>query len=310
MRERIMSDVVSIIENCFDRPEEVLGKSEDSCHIKVVFMLLWELGWDPVRQIMLGFEIPKERMGPDQQAAVVPDIVVADEKGTYLVGEVKHWFTALSQKHIDQIIGYKRALNAPYGFLTNGRDWMVFGKEHDIPILESSFGTATEMLTKLRPLIGPGGIRESAPFPYSNALNIGLSMNTVSCSYHNKEEKTMPNYTSISWISERYDDPWVKRFVHELAQLANEYSDSVYKDEGKKSLLLKDKKTRKKYIEYWPRDKKIFATRDNHRAIGVPKELSDEYHRLIAKAGNSIDDALEIIDVLRRIIDASVSERR
>jgi hypothetical protein len=97
-------------------PEATLGRSEDSVHIKVVFLLLWELGWDPVKQIMLGFEIPKERMGQEQKAAVVPDIVVADEGGTYLVGEVKHWHTGLSSTHIMQIQRYQHALNVPESF--------------------------------------------------------------------------------------------------------------------------------------------------------------------------------------------------
>lgn len=192
-----MGVIKPVIKFCFENPDDTLGRSEDSCHIKIVFLLLWELGWDPIHQIMLGFEIPKERMWTEQKAAVVPDIVVADDQGTYLVGEVKHWYATLGDKHINQIRGYQRALNSPLAFLTNGHHWIVFDAGTGNTVIDRKFSHFEEMIYTLEISIGPDVAKVPSKFPYNRALKVGLSMSKQDSlpAVEKRQESTISNIT-------------------------------------------------------------------------------------------------------------------
>ena len=297
-----MLDVRTVIQSCFENPENTLGKSEDSCHIKIVFMLLWELGWDPVNQIMLGFEIPKERMGPEQKAAVVPDIVVADKQGTYLVGEVKHWYIALGEKHIEQVRGYQRALNSPMAFLTNGHHWIVLGTDGGKPIFDNEFSRFEEMITGLKILIGPAALKNPNRFPYNRALDVGLSMGKSDCIPSVARGKESGKILHITWDWDAYSDNGVKEFVRELHAIVREKPSLLNKDTGEKSLMIKDRRNGLKLIEYWPYEDKICGTPTTHKQLGINPALTDTYHKLIyAAKGNGIDKH-NILSLLKQIV--------
>jgi hypothetical protein len=110
---------------------------------------------------------------------------------------------------------------------------------------------------------------------------------------------------SPTWVSEHYRDPVVKQFVHELSQFVNEYSHRLRRDEWGICLMVKDRHTPKdnKLVEYRPEKNRLINTRSNHRNIGVNPELSERYHREIARAGNPVRDPSVFVAILRDIVD-------
>lgn len=290
-----------ILANCFNHPPNTLGRSEDSVLIKVVFMLLWDLGWDPVNQIMLGFEVPKERMGTDQKAAVVPDIVVADRTGIYLVGEVKHWYTNLSNTHLEQVRRYQQALGGPRAFLTNGHHWVIF--ESGRELFNRALQNGDEMHQTLSDLIGLNAISKAVPFPYDNALEIGLSTfnpsrASRSLGIHGVEASSGPPF----WDAEKYADPMVRRFLQALDGLVKAEGGLLTKYTGETCIALKDRQSGKKLIEYWPKDNRVYGTRDDYRQMGISSGVSDLYHKTIEKLGRPVTDIDAIITALSWVV--------
>jgi len=109
---------------------------------------------------------------------------------------------------------------------------------------------------------------------------------------------------SPTWIAESYKDPTVKKFVAELRNLVSEYSHRIRCDEGKRSLIVKDRLSGKKLIEYWPDKNMICRTVNNHKGAGVPQALSDEYHAAVKQAGKPVNGPKIFIKLLRKIIES------
>ena len=65
-----MNSNISVLKGCFSDPSRTLGCIEKNCEMKIIFLVLWELGWDPVKNIVLNFQIPKERIGPGATVSV------------------------------------------------------------------------------------------------------------------------------------------------------------------------------------------------------------------------------------------------
>ncbi len=100
-----------------------------------------------------------------------------------------------------------------------------------------------------------------------------------------------------SWNPNDYSNAVVRKFVQE-------YSLYVYRDSGNTGLMIKDKKSAKKLIEYWPNKNKVVKTVNNHKAANVADELSSNYHNAIDNLGPSVTESNMAIflDYLRKII--------
>ena len=109
---------------------------------------------------------------------------------------------------------------------------------------------------------------------------------------------------SPTWIAEGYNDATVKEFVHELKNLVSEYNHRIGRDEGETGLMVKDRRSKKKLIEYWPDTNRIYRTVSDHKGAGVPQALSDEYHAAVQREGNPVKDPKVFIELLRKIIEA------
>ena len=110
-----------------------------------------------------------------------------------------------------------------------------------------------------------------------------------------------------SWNPNDYSNAVVRKFVQELINLVQEYSLYVYRDAGKTGLMIKDKKSAKKLIEYWPNKNnknKMVKTVNDHKAANVADELSSNYHNAIDNLGPSVTESNMAIflDYLRKII--------
>ena len=107
-----------------------------------------------------------------------------------------------------------------------------------------------------------------------------------------------------SWNPNDYSDVVVRNFVQELINLVQEYSPYVYRDSGITGLMIKDKKSAKKLIEYWPNKNKVVKTVNDHKAANVADELSSNYHKAIDNIGPSVtaSNMAIFLDYLKKII--------
>ncbi|OQB76392.1 MAG: hypothetical protein BWX92_01853 [Deltaproteobacteria bacterium ADurb.Bin135] len=111
----------------------------------------------------------------------------------------------------------------------------------------------------------------------------------------------------LSWNPNDYSNLIVRRFVQELINMVQEYSSYVYLRKDKKDqtgLMIKDIKSKKALMEYWPGENRLFARPFNYKTLDVSKELIDEYHIAIKSIGPSITESNMSIflNYIRKII--------
>jgi hypothetical protein len=111
-----------------------LGAIERNVEIKIVAPLLELLGWDPVLEVNWGFQIPIAVVD-GRRVTREADVVIADEGGIYLVGEVKALGTYSDPwAAIPQLLNYMHALGAERGFVTDGHTWLIVS-DRPLPLL-------------------------------------------------------------------------------------------------------------------------------------------------------------------------------
>ena len=243
----------NVIQSCFENPHLSLGGvSEVNCQVKIIFLTLWELGWDPVQQLFLNFAIPKERMKKSpRMASAAADIVAANSAGIYLVCEVKYWDSPYLANSTDQVREYQEALDAPRSCLTNGRRWIIFDKENENPLIDETFSNVDEMLSGIKDWIGPQTITIPSPYPYPEAFELGIATAKRRQPVRDLDQHISTTNLSL-WDPEGYSDPIVKQFINSMDRLCQEESTIIRKDTGTGSISLKDRRKGKKLIEYIP----------------------------------------------------------
>src|SRR3989338_11235930 len=111
---------MSLIKEALRCPEDYLGTVEMNTEIKVIYFTLCALGWDPVKDIALGFQINKrnfprkDKSNKEAKAANAADFVLRDGDHLCAVGEVKHWFASDKKTWdagIEQMKRYQEALD-------------------------------------------------------------------------------------------------------------------------------------------------------------------------------------------------------
>jgi len=282
----------NVIQACFNNPHLSLGGiSEINCQVKIIFLTLWELGWDPVQQLFLNFAIPKERMKKSpRMASAAADIVAANSGGIYLVCEVKYWNSPYLANSTDQVREYQEALDAPRSCLTNGRRWIIFDKENENPLIDETFSNVDEMLSGIKDWIGPQTIMIPSPYPYSEAFELGIAT----------AKRRQPNLSL--WDPEGYSNLNVKQFIYGLDRLSQEESIIIKRDTGTGSIFLKDRKMGKKLIEYDPLTNMIVKTNHDHNRLSIPSDLSRRYHSAIKEIGRPLKDPERILSFLKTMI--------
>ena len=300
----------AVLKGCFEAPLHTLGENETNCVTKIVFLTLWELGWNPISQIMLKFQIPKDKVDKPAQASNEADVVVVDSGKIFLVGEVKDWYESLGSKEITQTRIYQKALNAPSAFLTNGHKWLIFEQTNSSPLFSYEFDDAENMLLRLRDTLGQGKLT-SNPLPYENALEKGLSIKSGIKNVHH-QKKVQP---SCNWKD--YSNPAVKAMIKELCRLKNSRKGTIIHDFGESSLMLKDLRTEYTIIEYRPgptiaqeTEQKSFSGIDkilkrpaHYAAMKIPDDYVSEFADTVNKYNKRKVGQKAVVQVLERIIE-------
>lgn len=303
MNENKGDPIRSVIQSCFNTPQLSLGgTSEVNCQIKMVFLSLWVLGWDPVHQLFLNFQIAKEHMRKSSRmASAAVDIVAATQEGIYLVCEVKYWNSPSLAGSIGQVREYQEALNAPNACLTNGKRWIVFDKNNENPSLDENFLTADQMLSTIKDWISPQAITIPSPYPYLEAFELGIATAKKKKPIR-MFDKSKSFHISSLWDLEKYPNPIVKQFMQGMYRLSQKESTTIRRDEGTGSVSLKDRRKGKKLIEYNPLTNMIVNTFHDHDQLGIPTYLSREYHSALKKYGRPLTNPEGIISYLRTMV--------
>jgi hypothetical protein len=165
-------NVRETLERCFKNSRDYLGGIERNVEVKIVFLTMVDLGWDPAANLGLNFQIPKNNVENSAAASLAVDLVARDDDGICIAGEVKAHHKVNLDVHIPQILRYRNALGAPLAFLTNGRKWMIFRENENEPFIEITFTSVDQLLETLRQYLRPGVIKgNSEKFDWNWGIN-------------------------------------------------------------------------------------------------------------------------------------------
>lgn len=284
-----MDELRAVLEACFINPAATLGRIERNCEVKILFLTLWELGWDPASQLLLDFQVDKEAIGEGTYMRVAPDIIIRDGAGILMVGDAKHWGKNLNN-YFDQVRRYQRALGVTRGFLTNGHRWVIFGDDNGNVIFDKDFSDSGEMISALKHWIGPGCINRSGVLVYDKLLEKGLSLH----------KDSGPIDVASKWNPKNYTNRKTQIFLTLLNQLVDENSDLLSRG-AKKNIFIRCNGG--KLIEYSPETNTIAATESDHlRKLLVPGNLSKDYHQLVRKNKGVAAEPEKLMEKLNVII--------
>jgi hypothetical protein len=179
-----MPQILPILRDCFRSPDLLLGNTERNTEIKIAFLTLWELGWDPANQVAMGFHIGTQNFTCPTDgatgAAKPADFATGSKSELCVVGEVKAWCEWDLRKYLSQVWGYQWALEFPRAFLTNGHQWMVWDFSgrcvEPKPVLDREFDSPDDMISTLRPILSPGSVtcRQIDPAAKANDWVYGI----------------------------------------------------------------------------------------------------------------------------------------
>jgi len=118
---------------------------------------VWALGWNPIRDIALGFHIPRAKLDGGAKAANAADFALRDDIGLCAIGEAKHWFIGDKawNNAIAQARRYQSAVGTPRAFLSCGARWIILNEAGDVT-LDIEGTNAVSLVAQLQPILGPG----------------------------------------------------------------------------------------------------------------------------------------------------------
>ena len=309
-------NVRETLQRCFDNPNDYyLGGIERNVEVKIVFLTMVELGWDPAESLGLNFQIDKKRVGGSARASLAVDLVARDADGICVAGEVKSQHHGVKlDDHKRQILKYQKALRAPLAFLTNGRHWILFREKGDEPFLNETFTSVDQMLEALGPYLRPGMVKGNSE-QFDSKWKWGISHKNKSTVIPLKStlssaigSSAIVNSIAVRSDKERVNPIDVRRnLLDEVDRLAAAYAESVYRDHTKDAAQLKRMGSNDAFVEirFGTRNLKKYpkgyvARRSNAlAALPVPDDVKD---RFAGYCGRALDDVPGFISVTAELI--------
>lgn len=231
-----------ILLRCFENPADSLGGIERNVEVKIVFLTMVELGWDPATKLGLNFQLPKKLFGDAATTSLAIDLVARDDAGVCIAGEIKARHKVNLEAHIPQILRYRDALQAPLAFLTNGSQWMLFRGQEKEPFITPIFASVDQMLEKLSQHLRPGVISGN-PVNFDWQWGIGHKDKTI---YTPLKEIL----TSAIEPPDSLDSVDIRRYLlDEIDRLAEAYADKVYRDHTENAAQLKQIGSKEAFLE-------------------------------------------------------------
>jgi hypothetical protein len=300
-------NVRETLQRCFDNPNDCLGGIERNVEVKIVFLTLVELGWDPAASLGLNFQIPKELFGDATTTSLAIDMVARDDIGLCIAGEVKAHHKVKLEVHMCQILRYRDALRAPLAFLTNGSRWMLFRENGSKPFLDETFTSVDQMLEILAPHLRPGVVKgkqfnwrwgighkdKSIYPPLQDILSPAIESSAIG--------ESIPVRSEIERTNDR------RGLLDEVDRLAEAYPDKVYRDHTEDAAQLKRIGSNDAFVEirFGPDNLKKYpkgyvTQRSNAlAALPAPDDVRD---RFAGYCGRELDDVPGFIKVTEELI--------
>lgn len=309
-------NVREALQRCFENPnDDYLGGIERNVEVKIVFLTMVELGWDPAASLGLNFQIPKKWVGGSATTSLAVDLVARDDDGICVAGEIKsqHHGVKLCE-HKDQILRYRNALRAPLAFLTNGRQWILFPEEGKEPIHKEPFNftTVDQMLETLGPYLRPGMVKgNSEQFDWKWGINhknkstVKPLKDILSSAI---ESSAIGDSIPVRSETERVNPIDVRRnLLDEVDRLAAAYAESVYRDHTKDAAQLKRIGSNDAFVEirFGPENLKrypkgyVVLRAEALSALPVPNDVRD---RFTGYCGRELEDVPGFIKVTEELI--------
>ncbi len=288
-----------ILQRCFDNPTNCLGGIERNVEVKIVFLTMVELGWDPATNLGLNFQIPKGLFGGAATASLAIDMVARDDIGICVAGEIKAHHKVNLDAHVPQILRYQDALRAPLAFLTNGSQWMLFRGQEKRPFIDQTFTSVDQMLEALGHHLRPGVVKGN-PAQFEWQWGIG----------HKDKMSSKPLKEILSSATGPSDRPDVdvrRYLLDEIDRLAEAYTDKVYRDHTENAAQLKWIRSKDAFVEIrygsenLEKYPKGYVVRRSEAlgSLHVPDDVRD---RFASYCGRGLDDVPGFIKVTEELI--------
>lgn len=288
-----------ILQHCFDNPANCLGGIERNVEVKIVFLTMVELGWDPATNLGLNFQIPKELFGGTATTSLAIDMVARDDIGICVAGEIKAHHKVKLDAHVPQILRYRDSLRAPLAFLTNGNQWWLFREKGDEPFFKETFTSVDQMLEALGPHLRPGVVKGN-PAQFDWQWGIG----------HKDKRSYKPLKEILSPATGPTDRPDVdvgRYLLDEIDRLAEAYPDKVYRDHTENAAQLKWIGSKDAFVEirYGSENLKkypkgyVVLRMEALGSLPVPDDVRD---RFASYCGRGLDDVPGFIKVTEELI--------
>jgi hypothetical protein len=289
-----------ILQRCFDNPANCLGGIERNVEVKIVFLTMVELGWDPATNLGLNFQIPKELFGGAATTSLAIDMVARDDIGICVAGEIKAHRKVNLDAHVCQILRYQDALRAPLAFLTNGSQWMLFRGQEKRPYIDQTFTSVDEMLDVLGHHLCPSVVKGN-PAQFDWQWGIG----------HKDKIFCKPLKETLSSAVEPLDSSDSVDIRHQLLdeidRLADAYTDKVYRDHTENAAQLKRIGNKDAFVEIrfgsenlkkYPKGYVVKRT-EALAALPIPDDIREHF---ASYCGRGIDDVSGFIKVIEELI--------
>lgn len=290
--------LVRQIADALARPADSLGRVEANVEAKLILPVLQLLGWNPASDLHWGFQIAAHRFSDrPRSAAGEVDLLVGGPQAVAVAVEAKYWQRPLLQAARIQILGYRDAVGAPRGLLTNGHRWVVFGADGDDELQDATLapgiGGAEALVEGLRPFISRDVVNQQ-PWRDARVWAEGMSI---------RAPRVSQGETVISWDADDHADPLTAALAGALRRLVEDRPHVLLAETTRSSLIIRaTTSTQTQTIVEWPAPGALVRRRASQRLLGIPDELIDAYEAAAARL-ETVDDIPAVIAALKHMTD-------
>lgn len=289
--------MLDFLNDAFQHPDKYIGSGERNTEVKICYNLLPYLGWNPITDIAVGFQIQKTRLGEIARTAHAVDFALRDDAGIRLLGEVKHWLVSNSgwRDGLDQIRRYQRAIPVERCFLSCGHRWAILNNQGEVVAEIKEKKNINRLIEQLTPYLGKEA--ETKPVKESDIWSYGICPSAVIP----KGTPNLPEGKYLSWEPDKYEDETIAYRVRALKDFADKYD--LIKDIGTTALIVRLTE-RWKIIEYRPFNPEINASRPKYdlEKLNISDEQIKELGALLKRCRDGKEGFHALLDMLERIV--------
>ena len=289
--------LVDTLARAFKNPDKHFGSGERNTEVKVCYNLLSCLGWNPITEIAINFQIPKVKLEETAKASHAVDFAIWHDNGVGLLGEVKHWFVNNSGwlDGLEQIKRYQKAIPVQRCFLTCGYRWGILDEHGELIEDIQEKEDINRLIERLKPHLGKSlnikPVKEADIWAYGIYPSSLKRRSKLKTSDENKP----------SWDPAHYDDETIAYRVRALKEFAERHNLNM--DTGKTALIVR-LSGKKKIIEYIPLNPEIYVAipKQDLTELNISDKLRKEFEALSVRLRKGQEGFSALLDMLERVV--------